>query len=391
MNEDRATRYNRRRRWVSTLSVLVTGGLLGALLVTPGAVSLRDVSHRLIAGLGLPASSAALVASYVAILVALHELVSLPLGFYQGVVLDRRYGLSSQGAIGWMRDHLKASGVALGLAMPAAMIVYATLRTWPERWWIVSGLIFAGAVVGLTLLGPVLLLPLFARCIPLQRDALRERLEALARRAGTSVVGVYEWQLGERAGRANAALVGLFGTRRILVSDTLLSTHSDDEIEVVLAHELGHHVHGDIWKTVALESAMTLTGLFAAHLALGSLGPALGIAERDDVAGLPLIVLAAGLTSLLFLPLANAVSRRHERRADRFALELTADTEAFLSAMRRLEVQHLAERRPSRMVRWLFCSHPPVDERIALGEAQRSLTTSSPCISLQRSSSAKLQ
>lgn len=391
VNEDKATRYHRRRRWVSVLSVLLTGTLLVALLITPGAALLRNLSYRLLAALGVPAASTLIAATYVLVLVTLHELVALPLGFYQNVVLDRRYGLSSQRALGWLRDHLTATFVAMALAVPAVTVMYATVRAWPDRWWLVSGLAFVAAVVVLTLLGPVVLIPLFTRCGPLTRDPLRVRLETLARRAGTSVIGVYEWQAGERARRADAALVGLFGTRRILVSNTLLADYSDDEILVVLAHELGHHVHGDIWKSLAVESAATLTGLFAAHKALTTVGPGLGIAATHDLAGLPLILLAAGLSSLLFVPLANMVSRRQERRADHYALALTADAGAFISAMRRLEAQHLAERRPSRLVRWLFCSHPPVDERIAVGEAQRGETMSSPRISLQRSSSVRLQ
>src|SRR6185295_16566654 len=123
--------------------------------------------------------------------------------------------------------------------------------------------------------------------------------------------------------RANAALTGLGSTRRILVSDTMLADYSDDEIEVVLAHELGHHVHHDIWMGIALESALIMLGLGVTDVVLRLAGPSLGVSSPADLAGMPLLVLAAGTVSLVLTPAALALSRRHERRADRFALQLT--------------------------------------------------------------------
>src|SRR5207237_3947891 len=116
-----------------------------------------------------------------------------------------------------------------------------------------AGALFALIIVGLTNLAPVLLLPLFYTIKPLDRAALRARLLALAERAGARVLGAYEWGLAEKTKKANAALAGIGGTRRILVSHTMLSEYSDEEIEVVLAHELAHHVHGDIWKGIVFE------------------------------------------------------------------------------------------------------------------------------------------
>jgi STE24 endopeptidase len=210
-----------------------------------------------------------------------------------------------------------------------------------------------------------LLLPIFSRIEPLDRAALSARLQGLARRAGSQVLGVYQWHLGDRTRRANAALVGLGRTRRILLSDTLLAEYSDDEIESVLAHELGHHVHGDIWKAIGVETALIFLGFYLAHRALIALGPSVGLDGPTDVAGLPLLLLASGAASVGLVPVAHALSRRHERQADRFALQLTGHPAAFVSAMRRLSVQNLAEENPSRLVRILFHSHPPIRERIA--------------------------
>jgi len=202
---------------------------------------------------------------------------------------------------------------------------------------------------------------------------LRQDLDqrTLAERAGARVLGAYEWGMGEKTRKANAALAGLGSTRRILVSDTMLTNYSDEEIEVVLAHELAHHVHGDIWKGLLFESALVLAGFFVAARVLASSGERFGLTGVADVAGLPVLLLTTGAVSLLMMPAAYAVSRAQERKADRFALELTGNPSAFVSAMRRLGAQNLAEERPSRIVQWLFYSHPPLVERIAAANAFR--------------------
>src|SRR5262249_51204556 len=140
-------------------------------------------------------------------------------------------------------------------------------------------------------------------------------------------------------------------------------------IEVVLAHELAHHVHGDIWKGIAFESALVLGGFYLAARALDAFAAFAGLRDAADVAGLPLLILAAGAVSLVMVPVAHAISRAYERSADRFALELTRNPSAFISAMRRLGAQNLAEEHPSRLVQWLFYSHPPLAERIAAAQA----------------------
>jgi STE24 endopeptidase len=306
---------------------------------------------------------------YVVGLSLLNEIVSLPIAFYSGFILERRYGLSNQGIWGWLGDQVKSLALGLLLGSAAASLVYFFIRLYPTAWWLPAGLVFALLIVGLTNVAPVLLLPLFYRVKPLDREALRARLLALAERAGARVLGAYEWGLGEKTKKANAALAGLGATRRILVSDTMLAEYSDEEIEIVLAHELAHHVHGDIWKGLILESALILGGFLVAALALERSSAWLGLNGPADVAGLPLLLLAAGAVSLVMVPAANAWSRAYERSADRFALEMTRNPGAFISAMKRLGAQNLAEDHPSRLTRWLFHSHPTIKERIEAAEA----------------------
>jgi STE24 endopeptidase len=211
---------------------------------------------------------------------------------------------------------------------------------------------------------PVLLLPLFYTFKPLERAPLRDRLTALAAKANTSIKGVFEWTLSDRTKKANAALTGIGNTRRILLSDTLLAEYSDDEIEVILAHELAHHVHRDIWSALGLDGLLTFGGFYAADRLLQRAVPFFGLQSASDVAGIPVLLIAAGVLGLLVKPAMNAVSRSHERRADDYALRLTNNPSAFQSAMRRLGQQNLAEENPSRLVQAFFYTHPPIKERL---------------------------
>ncbi len=360
MNEDRAVRYQRLKRRVGVASVVWSAALLVGLVASGGHVWLRDLAERFLPG--------APVLAYVLFLSMLNEAGGLPLALYSGLVLERRYGLSNERLSAWATDQAKSFAIGLLLGGGAAALVYALIARSPDRWWLTAGLAFAVIIVGLTNLAPVVLLPIFYSVKPLDRDRLRARLMALAERAGARVLGAYEWGLSEKTRKANAALAGLGATRRILVSDTMLADYSEDEIEVVLAHELAHHVHGDIWKGIAFESALVVAGFYAASRALGALAAPLGLRGVSDVAGLPILLLSAGAVSLTMVPLAHAMSRAFERSADAFALELTRNPSAFVSAMRRLGAQNLAEENPSKIVEWLFYSHPPIRARIAAAE-----------------------
>jgi STE24 endopeptidase len=370
LNEDKATRYHRLQRRLGVAAVMWSALLLALLLWSGGSVALRtaaDSVARQIAG--APPSPWITVILYVVFLSAVNEAGSLPIAFFGGHIVERRYGLSNLSVRGWAADHAKSFGVGVVLAAAAASLLYACIRAWPQSWWLAAGAAFALVIVGLTNLAPVVLLPLFYPIKPLDRATLRARLLALADRAGATVVGAYEWGLAGKTKKANAALAGIGRTRRILVSDTMLADYSDEEIEVVLAHELAHHVHGDIWKGIVFESALIVGGFYCASLALARLAGSAGLDGVADPAGLPLLLLASGALSLLMVPAAHALSRAYERSADRFALALTRNPGAFISAMRRLGSQNLAEEQPSRIVQWLFYSHPPMRDRIAAAEA----------------------
>jgi STE24 endopeptidase len=370
VNEDKAARYHRLKRQVSVVSLAWAVLFLAGLQWSGLSLLLRTSAEAVALGVVSPPwEPEVTVLVYVLLLTLLNELATLPLGLYGTFILERRYGLSKERLRGWLRDRCKSFALYLGLAWMGVSLIYFFIRFSPDHWWLGAAAVFALIVVGLTNLTPVLLLPMFYSVKPLDRESLRVRLIALAERAGARVLGAYELGLGDKTKKANAALAGIGGTRRIFVSDTMLAVYSEDEIEVVLAHELAHHVHGDIWKGVAFEIALIAAGFFLASRVLAALADAAGLRGAGDVAGLPMLLLASGTVSLVMVPVAHALSRAYERSADRFALNLTKNPSAFISAMRRLGAQNLAEDDPSKVVQWLFYTHPPLRERIAAAQA----------------------
>jgi STE24 endopeptidase len=364
MNEDKATRYHRLGRRAGVLATLWTAVILIVFLLSGASFALRAWA---VSATGTNAVAA--VALYVLVLSLLFDLAVLPFSLYQGYLLERRYGLSTQTVGHWLKDHAKAGMIGVLFAQAGAAFVYFALRNWPASWWAIAGAGYSIVVIVLVNVAPILLLPLFFAFKPLEKETLRHRLTALASKAGTRIMGVYEWTLSDRTKKANAALTGMGNTRRILLSDTLLAEYSDDEIEVILAHELAHHVHKDIWTSVVYDMMLTFVAFFAAHLALHRAVPFFGLHGIADPAGIPILVLTAGAIGLCVKPLLNAVSRSHERRADSYALKMTENPSAFITAMRRLGQQNLAEDSPSKLVQALFYTHPPIKERVRAAES----------------------
>jgi STE24 endopeptidase len=369
LNEDKATRYHRLRRRADLLGTAAAGAVLLVLSLTGGSARLRELAAALSQWVPESLNDVVMVMLVTVLVMLILAIVELPFAYYHGHLLEHRYGLSTQSATHWFSDQGK--GVLLGIAFAAlgTTVVYYSLREWPDHWWWISAGVFALATVGLAQVAPVLLLPIFYKFKPLERPALAERLMKLAAGARTNVNGVFEWVLSSHTRKANAALAGLGRTRRILLSDTLLADYSEDEIEVVLAHELAHHVHRDLWRGLAVQTLALFAGFYLAGLILQAIADPLALRGISDPAGLPALMLIGGLWTLLLMPVVNALSRAQERAADRYALETTRNVDAFVTAMKRLSQQNLAEEYPSRLVRWLFYSHPPIRERIDAARA----------------------
>jgi len=336
------------------------------LIATGAAIGLRQAVS------GIPGGRFGEVAAFFVIILVAYTALTLPLSII-GWQLSRRHGLSVQRFGGWLADWAKGLVLSLVLGLLMVEVLYWLLAVTPAVWWVIAAALYLVFTVGLANLGPVLLVPLFFKMSPLDRPELVRGLQALAQRAGVHVGGVYCIELSSKTTAANAALMGLGKTRRIVIGDTLLNQYSPSEIEVVFAHELGHHVHHDVPKLVLLQTGLTFIGLFIAHEVLHWGVGAFGYQGIGDPATLPLLALFLGLYGFLTAPLSNWVSRQAERSADLYALRTTGDAPAFIDTMVKLANQNLAVVWPPRWEEVLFYDHPSIGERIAFGETfQRS-------------------
>lgn len=307
-----------------------------------------------------------LVALYIIIFGGAYAVINLPLGYYRGFVLPHRFGQSNQSLKDWVVDQVKTLAIGASLGLMMLELLYLALRFSGAAWWLwaAGGLLLLNVL--LSNLAPVLIMPLFNKYIPLgdEHKELQDRLLQLAERANTKVQGVFKFDMSRRTKAANAALTGLGNTRRIILGDTLIDEFSVDEIETVLAHELGHHVHKDIPLLIAYGTLSTTLSLFIASLALDSAVRFFSFTSTSDIAAFPALMLILGAYGLLISPLDNVVSRWRENMADDYALSSTKKGEAFASAFTRLANQNLGEIDPEKWVVFIFYSHPPLGERI---------------------------
>jgi STE24 endopeptidase len=364
LNEDKATRYQRLKR--SIVWIWLASGAVGMTVLLPGggAVALRNL---LVRSTGAPATSVTTVVLLAAVLVLLVEIIRVPITLYRERH-ERRLGIRRLSFPVRFIEDVKGLPVGIAIVAVHAGAVYFIIARWPHQWWLLAGAVSAAIMAALTIVSPFVT-RLFFRCRPLKNAALRSRLELLWSRAGVGDVVVDEWLSDEGTRRVSAAVVGAGRRRRVLLSDTLLADYSDDEIEVIVAHELGHVVYGDVYWGIALRGALFVASFAAAAAALDAFGPRLGLVAAHDAAGLPLLLLAIALVVIAARPILNALSWRTEFRADHYALKLSGRPEAFVSAMRRAAEQNLAEVRPSATTRWLFHSHPSVEQRIRAARA----------------------
>jgi STE24 endopeptidase len=359
---DRVRSYHRTGRILSVTGYLVDLALLLILLFAGWTLALRSLALHY-----SPRPWLALLI-YLGLFGTITQVAGLPLDFLRGYWLEHRYGLSNLTLMGWVKDQLKGLAVEGTLGLLAVELIYVAIRRWPEHWWIVCAIGALGFFVLLANLAPILILPIFFKFKPLENPSLTERLLELSRRAGTQVKGVFEWKLSEKSKKANAALLGLGNTRRIILSDTLLEQFQDEEVEAVLAHEFGHHVHRHIFQLIAIQGSAMVLGFYLIHRTLAWLGPHFGFQGAADFANLPLLALVATGLSLVLLPVVNSYSRALERQADTYALRAISSPAPFISSMEKLAELNLAERQPHPWIEFIFHSHPSIQKRIAFAQ-----------------------
>jgi len=308
-----------------------------------------------------------LVASYAIIFGGIYYVLNVPLSYLAEFVYPHRFKLSTQSQKDWLNDQLKSLGIGTVLGLILIEVIYFILRVTGDVWWLwLSGAMLVFSVL-LVNLSPVLIMPIFNKFTPLSEEHadLEERLIRLAEEADTDVKGVYKMDMSRRTRQANAALMGIGNTRRIVLGDTLIEEFSPDEIETVLAHELGHHVNHDLPILIGFSTVLIALGFFLVSLAMNWAVNAFGLNGVADPAGLPVFMILLSVYQLVVMPVSNAFSRWRERMADDYALQATKKPRAFASAFKQLANQNLGEVDPEPWVVFLFYNHPPLRDRIA--------------------------
>jgi STE24 endopeptidase len=299
-----------------------------------------------------------------ALLVLLLEAATVVVRFRRDVRLEARYRASAPTPRRWLSRRLAAACATAAVVGLLTLVCYALMDAAPRWWWVSAGVLWTVVSASVTLWAPTLAAPLVWPSVPLSRPTLAERLQGVARRAGLRALDIHEWRLDLEERRANALLVGVGPRRRVLLSTALLADYSEDEIEVIVAHELGHVVYRHLWWDLLMDTATKLIALATVAWVLQVGWTWLGLAGPSDVAGLPAALLAGGLVSLALAPLPRALSRLEERQADRYALQLTHRPDAFVSALKRLGAQHLADTRRPVLSARLYNSHPTLEARL---------------------------
>jgi STE24 endopeptidase len=360
--QEKAREYARIRHRLFFIDLALGAVFLLVLLFSGLSSGLRNL-------LDFPQS--ARVALYFLTVVISYGVTSAPLDFYSGFILPHRYGMSSQSLKSWLADEAKGLILALALGTGLVVIVYLFLQEFPQTWWLLAFAIAVLVSVVLTNLAPVLILPLFFKTKPLDDSELRQRLLSLAERSQTKVRDIFEIKFSSKTSAGNAMLMGWGNTRRIVISDTMLQRYSPEEIEVVMAHELGHHRHGDVIRLIIVQSALILLGFYLVNLVLNRAVPGLNFEGISDIAALPLLALVLAAFMVVLSPLANAYNRHLEEEADRYSLTTTKNPDAFAAMLTRLTDQNLSESKPSRWAELLFYDHPPYYKRVELANRYR--------------------
>jgi STE24 endopeptidase len=359
---DRARRYGRIRR-LGALGQMATSLARSAALITTGhAQRTRDwIGERV-------PSDVLADAAHLVVLTAETWALGLPERYLLHQRLEREWGMTRRADRDWFREEVLSLGVQGALAVPMGSAALAVVRKSPDRWHLILPGVAVPVQIVLVQLAPVLLFPIFNRFDPITDDDLASRIYELADRAGVPLGGIYVADMSRQTEKANAFFAGIGATKRVVLDDTLLRSFKPDEVDGVVAHEIGHQVHGDLWRMSAANAVAGFAGAFALKWlmpkAAGTTAKWTGTRSFDTSGSLPVWGVVSSLMGAIASPMFMAMSRAIERRTDGYAVRLTGDGPAYARGMERLMRQNLDDPYPPKWSTVLFRSHPPTGERI---------------------------
>jgi STE24 endopeptidase len=288
-----------------------------------------------------------------------------PLNYYTGFYLEHKYKLSNQTLLGWMWEDAKGLFISLVIGIPILFFFFWLLNKYGAIWWLPMAVLLFILSVLLARIVPVFILPLFYKITPLEDDDLKSRINKLAKDAGIKVQDVYKFNMSKNTKKANAAFTGIGKSKRILLGDTLLDNFSKNEIETVLAHELGHYKKKHIIKNIIIGTATSFFTLFFIAYFYDKSVVWFNFISRTDISALPLLSLWTMLIGIILTPIGNIISRKYEYEADEYAVTSTGKPGEFIVTLEKLNDQNLGDKDPNPFVEWFFYSHPSVKKRIA--------------------------
>ena len=358
---DKAKRYNNTKLALSLSGTILGWVFLGAIVMLGATTAIEGWAYTMTSSPTLALLIFAFVIGF------LNAILFSPLSFYSGYVLEHKYELSNQTIQSYFWEKSKGLFVGVIMGIPVLVVLYFFLRTYEENWWIAVGVFMFFFSVVLGRLAPTLIFPLFYKFVPLADPELAALVKERCKSVGMKVQGVFQFDLSKSTKKANAAFTGIGKSKRIILGDNLINNFSLEEVDAVLIHELGHFKKKHLWKMVGVGTGLTFAGLYLVSLVYGRWVISLGFGGIAQLAALPLLAFLMGVYGFATGPIQNAISRNHEREADRFSVELLdGRPEPMISALEKLAEQNLADRDPNPVTEFLFHSHPSIKHRIQL-------------------------
>ncbi len=312
---------------------------------------------------------------YIALLVftiiigLIEGVISFPLSFYSSYIVEHKYNLSNQTLFSYFKELFKSFAVGAALGVPVILAFYYILRNYPSQWWLIMGIVLFLFSVVLAELAPVLIFPLFYKFKPVENESLNNKILALCNKTGVKIKGIFTFNMSKDTKKANAAFTGLGKSKRIILGDTLLENFSENEIESIFAHELGHYKRKHNLKLIFFSTIITFAGLFLTSFLYNKSLPLFNIQDNSELSALPLLFLYLSAYFTVVSPLSNYISRKFEWQADKFALQTCTDNISFASALEKLAGQNLADKNPKKRTEILFHSHPALSKRIEFAKS----------------------
>lgn len=358
-NSKQSKQYSRLKVRITIVQFVLSIAFLLIALVSGASVFLTDMVKTWAENFYLQ------IAIYLMIFGGIYYLIFLPLDFYESFTLEHKFGLSNETVAGWTLKNLKKILLSVPLLLIAGETLYFLLRHFPNFWWLLLTALWLLFTLVINKIVPILIIPLFYKCTPLPEGDLRKKLIDLGTECGLAIKGVFEIKLSRDTKKANAAVTGYGKGRRILIGDTLLNNYSEDEIEAVFAHELGHVKLLHTWKILAVGTAVSLVCFYLIYLFFKMASGSFGFDQIYNIAAFPLLLLLLTLLGLVLLPVQNGYMRHLEKNADMFALDHIQDKQNFISAITKLGKQNLADLSPGRLTVLFLYTHPPISKRLS--------------------------